>query len=93
MHDIESITELMSAKNRLAMEAANLEQRIVSQWRSLKEQATPVQLAKQFINNALVWSPQKKRNGEDLLKTLGMYSAEIIYKSIARFRSRRSACI
>ncbi len=92
MQNIESISDLLSVKNRLVLEGANLEQSIASQWQSIKEQATPMQVLKQLLMSALEQSPSKKGNGALLLNTMVMNSAEIIFKSIGKFCSRRAGC-
>jgi hypothetical protein len=82
MKKIKSSKQLLTEKKRLQTQQENLENKIRSDWKELKESLKPVNMAKETLQEVIDKKEQANKNGESVLKSTFNYGMNLLMKKL-----------
>jgi len=80
MKKIKRLEQLKAEKKRINQQQEELEDKIRSDWKELKECLRPVNIAKDVISNLLKNKAEKNMDGEDIYKNSLTYGISVLAK-------------
>ncbi len=83
MKKIRNLEQLKAERNRIKLQQEELENKIRSNWRDLKECLRPANIAKDMIGSFLKSKTEKNIDEEDLFKSSITYGVSLLVKKLA----------
>ncbi len=83
MKKINSSKQLRAEKKRLQVQQENLETKIRSDWKALKESLKPANMAKETLQEVVEKTIEANKNGESVLKSTFTYGMNLLVKKFA----------
>jgi len=80
MKKIKRLEQLKAEKKRINQQQEELEDKIRNDWKELKENLRPINIAKDVISNLLKSKAEKNMHGEDIYKNSFTYGVSVLAK-------------